>query len=490
LALWAAPLGAASFGSPGTTGASFLELPGSARAAGLAGTGVALGRGVEGLEYNPARLALLSGWDLAADQLSYLDGINLEQLGVGFGVGGRAGALGVTSLSSPDIPQTDAQGDQSGTFKAQDLAVSLGGALSWGQLSLGLTGRWVQQQLAGFSSSGPEGDVGLAWQPVPGWHVGAAAQHLGTESAFGSVADPSPVTLRGGVGWEGAFDSGFTLSLEADAVQPDGGSLQLRGGAEAGWSILFLRFGGLWSQDYDSRQDATLGLGLKLGSVTVDYAFADVAGLGATQRFGLSWRPGAALAAKPQGVPGRLRADRKGDDLKLTWDAVPGSRGYWVYVRRAGADPQRLGKAPIQGTSVRLHHAAAMDDLGLAVSSMADDGAEGPRSDELKLGAHQASSVALEAPQAVRVIKQGGRRYLTWAPGAGGDGQRFVVLAGRRSGSGYAPLGPPQEATRVELDPRHEWNEPRYVVVQALRRPGDGSSQESPLSQELLVGPR
>ena len=314
-ALLALPLGAAAFGSAGTTGAQFLELPASARAAGLAGTGVALARGVEGLEYNPARLAPLGGWDLAADHVSYLQGIDLEQLGAAWGQPDYGLGLGLTTLGSPAITQTDAAGNAIGTFNQQDLALSLGGAWAWRTLSLGLTGRWVQQQLAGYSSSGAEADAGLAWQPWPGWHLGAALQHAGSLSAYGSVADPDPLLLRQGLGWEGAFEDGISLSLEADAVEPSGGSLQVRGGAELGWSVLFLRLGGVWSQDYDSRQTSTLGVGLKLGAVTLDYAFADLTGLGATQRFGLSWRPGAVLAARPHGVPGDLRALRRGQDL-------------------------------------------------------------------------------------------------------------------------------------------------------------------------------
>jgi hypothetical protein len=399
--------------------------------------------------------------------------------------------LDLRSLASPDITQTDALGNATGTFKEQDLAVTLGGALGWGDLSLGVSGRWVQQSLAGLSRSGAEADLGAAWQPLPGWRLGVAAQHLGAYGAYGSVADPAPLMLRGGLGWEGAFDSGLSLSLEADGVQPQGGSLQMRGGAELGWSVLFLRLGGLWSQDYDSRQTATLGVGLKLGEVTLDYAFADLTGLGATQRFGLSWRPGAVLGARPRGVPSHLRALRQGADLQLSWTPVAGSRGYWVYVRKAhDGDPQRLGKAPLQASSVRLRRAAGMGDLGLAVSSIDEGGSEGPRSDELRMGVAQASSEALEAPQAVRLIKQGAKRILTWAPGSGGDGQRFVVMAGRRSGSGYVALGAPQEASSLELDPRQEWKEARFVVVQALRRPSDGPAQDSPLSDEVVVSPR
>jgi len=297
--------------------------------------------------------------------------------------------------------------------------------------------------------------------------------------------------VRGGLGWEQAFDNGLSLSLEADAVDPRDGSPQLRGGGELGWNVFFIRVGGLWSQDYDSQQTSTLGAGVKLGDVTVDYAFGDFTGLGATQRFGLSWRPGATLAPRPNGVPSGLRALRDGNDLLLSWTPVAGSQGYWVYLRRAhGADPQRLGKLPIQGASVRLHKAAALGDLGLAVSSIAEDGSESPRSDELRVEAGQGSAEALGAPQAVQLSREGGKRVLSWVPGSGGDGQLFQVFASRRSGSGYAPLGQPQQATRFELDPDHAWREVRFVVVRALRQPAGGKLQESPFSMEAVVAPR
>ena len=482
---------AASFGSVGTSGGQFLELPESAHAAALAGADVALARGAEGMEFNPARLATLSDWDLVADQVSYLAGINLEQAAAAWGRPGLGLGLNVVDLSSPQVPETDASGNQIGTFNEQDLAVGLGGAMSWGSFAAGVTARWVRMTLAGYGAGGVEGDLGLAWQPLPSWHLGLALQHLGSYSAYSSVADPAPLLLRGGLGWERAFDNGLSLSLEADAVDPRDGSLQLRGGGELGWSVFFIRVGGLWSQDYDSQQTSTLGAGVKLGDVTVDYAFGDFTGLGATQRFGLSWRPGATLAARPSGVPASLRALRDGNDLLLSWAPVAGSQGYWVYLRRAHwADPQRLGKLPIQAASVRLHKAASLGDLGLAVSSIAEDGSEGPRSDELRVESGQAAAETLQAPQSPQLSRQGGKRVLSWVAGAGGDGQLYQVMASHRSGSGYAPLGQPQAATSFELDPEHHWKEARLVVVRALRQPAGGKLQESAFSKEVVVAPR
>ncbi len=64
-----------------------------------------------------------------------------------------------------------------------------------------MTARWVRMTLAGYGAGGAEGDLGLAWQPLPSWHLGLAVQHLGAYSAYSSVADPTPMLVRGGLGW-------------------------------------------------------------------------------------------------------------------------------------------------------------------------------------------------------------------------------------------------------------------------------------------------
>jgi len=79
---------------------------------------------------------------------------------------------------------------------------------------------------------------------------------------------------------------------------------------------------------------------------------------------------------------------------------------------------------------------------------------------------------------------------LSWVAGGGGDGQLFQVYASRRSGSGYAPLGPPRSSTSLELDPEHAWREARFLVVRASRQPSGGRLQESPFSKELVLAPR
>ncbi len=76
---------AADFGSPGTAGADFLKIPSDTRAAGMGGAVAASAWAWKALEYNPAQLDSVLGWELSAQHLSYAEGIALEQLAPGLG---------------------------------------------------------------------------------------------------------------------------------------------------------------------------------------------------------------------------------------------------------------------------------------------------------------------------------------------------------------------------------------------------------------------
>src|SRR6185369_9155263 len=75
----------AGFGSVGTAGADFLKIPSSTRPAGMAGAVAASAEGLEALEFNPARLSTVLGWELSGQHLSYAEGIALEQGSLGWG---------------------------------------------------------------------------------------------------------------------------------------------------------------------------------------------------------------------------------------------------------------------------------------------------------------------------------------------------------------------------------------------------------------------
>jgi len=482
-------------GTTGTSGAPFLQIPVMARPAGMAGADTALASGVEGMDYNPAALSDLVNWDLSADYLSYALGISLDELAVGWGRQGYGGgALSLVSLSTPDVAQTDAFGNQTGsTFKEQDLAVAGGYGYALGPWSAGLAVRSVSLSLAGYTESGAEGDLGLGYAFPLGWRLGLALQHLGSLGAASSVADATPMTLRGGLGWKGSLPHGFALALDADVAQPNDSSLEILGGGELNWSLVYLRVGGEWSQDWDSRQTSTLGAGFRLGDVGVDYAFAEITGLGATQRFGVSWRMGAAhaaasAAAEPEAAPGHLAVRRDGDDLVLSWDPLPAAQGYWVFLRRSRAGAlERVGKEPIQVNHVRLKRAALLD-IGLAVAAAGADGAQGSLSAELHVRAGQALE-PLTAPSNLRLADVDGKRKLAWDPAKGGGTVRYQVLVSQSQGSGYAAVGRPLAGTQATIG-EASVKKTVYVVVQALRSESGAPDERSAYSNELAVEPR
>src|ERR1700677_3528124 len=219
----------------GTSGETFLQIPLLARPAAMAGADTALATGVEGLEYNPAALSDLDNWEAAADQVSYAEGINLEELVAGWGRGVYGGGLSLISLSTPLVPETDENGNQIGTFGMEDLALTGGAARTWGPWSAGVNLRLVSLSLDNYVQHGAEADLGAGYAFGYGLRLGLDLQHLGTLSSSDGSSDPTPLTLRGGVGWQGSLGHEFTLAADWDVVAPNDSSAELLGGLDAGW---------------------------------------------------------------------------------------------------------------------------------------------------------------------------------------------------------------------------------------------------------------
>lgn len=481
---------AASFGSPGTAGADFLKIPSGARAAGMAGAVAASAEGLEALEYNPARLSSVLGWELDGQHLSYAEGIALEQVAFGWGRQGLGLGLSVLSLSTPDIPSTDLSGAVTGSFKQQDLAYA--GGLGWerGSFSVGLLGRGIQRSLAGLTYSGYEGDVGLAWDVWGGFRLAAAAQHLGTLGALSEAADPAPLTFRGGLAWSHQVPRGLALTTELDAVQSRDSTPQARLGLEAGWSYFFGRAGTQVSQAYEGRQPFTVGAGIRYSSWQLDYSFADLQGLGSAQRFGLSWRlDGAIRGRKDLAAPAGLAAKREGKTLNFSWQPVKEAAGYAVYLRKGPqASLVRVGRAPASQPKMRLKQAADAE-LGFAVASLTEDGVESPLSDELTVHGKDAKVEAILAPRHLRLEKVDGEWWLRWDASLSSGDISYQLLAGRRSGS-YVPWGKPTYQTQKALPKGEEaWKESRFIVIQTLRE-GTQGQESSSLSEELNILPQ
>ncbi len=343
---------------------------------------------------------------------------------------------------------------------------------------MGLLGRGLQRSLAGLSYSGAAGDVGALWNPYGGWKLGLAAQHLGGLGALSQEADPAPMTFRGGLAWVHEPQDGLAFTGELDAVQPRDSAVQARVGFEAGWSYFFARAGAQWSQAYDGTQPFSVGAGLRFSSWQVDYSFAEMQDLGTAQRFGLSWRlDGAYRGRKGLQAPGGLAIKRDGKDLVLSWDASPNAAGYAVYLRKGqDQDLLRAGQTKASQTHLRLKKAGSLPFLGLAVSTLGEDGQESPLSDELRVGSGEDQAAEVPRPSGLQLKMLDGKRALQWSGPEGAD-YSYQVLVSRRSGNGYAALGKPvvqlQNSCQGAMNGRMlvtSWCRP-CATARAARRP-------------------
>ena len=287
---------AAANDSAGTTGYGFLKVGVGARPAALGGAFAAVEGDVEGSSWNPAGLAGIRQRTAALSMTSYLVDTEAGFVGVAAPRGTRTWAATVTYFSYGQMRETDANGQDLGSFGAADLAVGTSVAQSvWGShASLGATAKAVYSSLGDYSSDAYMVDLGLLLRgPVTGMAWGASISNLGfvRQGYAGGYKDSLPVGLRLGFCHRPAH-APLPLLLVADAVLPNDGDAYFAAGAEVRLPRgLYLR-PGYSTQPTGSTGDdplgLTCGLGVALHRYHLDYAFASYPDLGDVHRVTLA----------------------------------------------------------------------------------------------------------------------------------------------------------------------------------------------------------
>lgn len=306
---------AASFSKSarGTTGAQFLELPTSARAAAMGAAQGAAVRDSAALNYNPAALASIEGGDAVFMHAEQFEGISFDSLTAArrFGDAGTL-ALGLRSLSPGKIEQIDNTGVATGgSLAPRDMAVALGYGRAFGNLELGAAGKYISSKIE-KSASAFAVDLGARrrWGPLA-VSVGVANAGLGLK--FRERSDPLPLTARFGSSYDWK-----RLLFALDLVAPRGTTPYPAVGAEYRHRISeHFVFSGRLGYDGRLSQSRLGGLagvafggGLEAGRLRFDYAAAPYGDLGLTHRLsaGLSWggvprRDKAATRIRPARAP-------------------------------------------------------------------------------------------------------------------------------------------------------------------------------------------
>ncbi|HNW45246.1 MAG TPA: PorV/PorQ family protein, partial [Elusimicrobiales bacterium] len=181
-----------------------------------------------------------------------------------------------------------------GTFGADDMAVTLAYAKkeimpeTLPRLDGGLAVKFIRSTIYTKSAFAVAADAGAIYRATDKMKISLALQNLGTKMKFEEEADPLPVCLRAGM----AYKAGPNLNiagevaeyLQDEKIYPSVGAeywfrkaFALRGGYKFGYDTANL----------GSEVGLSLGFGVKVAGLGVDYAFLPFGDLGSLHRFGL-----------------------------------------------------------------------------------------------------------------------------------------------------------------------------------------------------------
>ncbi len=297
-----------------TRAAILLTLPASTRALGLGEAWGAIADDESALFYNPAQLARVRGWSVGGSLQNYIASTTLGAFAIAVPL--RRGTLGFGMQlldygSADEIVPAEGSGGQVGTptgstVTAEDMVFSVGYGIALGarhQLRVGGAIKYARQEVATYSGGALAGDIGAAYTFLNGWEMSAALQHMGSSLTLASVSAPLPVTWRAAVAAPLVTANAFALRPIAEVRQVSGADVTGVLAAEASWhtgtsgTLLSARAGYAFRGSTDARAPFTVGAGITLGRLQVDYAYEgfDLIG-GATNRVGVRF---AALPRSP-----------------------------------------------------------------------------------------------------------------------------------------------------------------------------------------------
>ncbi len=297
-----------------TRAAILLTLPASARGLALGDAWGAIADDESALFYNPAQLARVRGISVGASLQNYIASTTLGAFAVAVPL--RFGTLGFGMQlldygSTDEVVPLDGSAGEVGTptgstVSAEDMAFTAGYGVAFGarhQLRVGASFKYARQEVATYSGGAMAGDVGAAYTFADGWDVSAALQQMGSSLTLAAVTAPLPLTWRAAIAAPVMRADAFTLRPMAEVRQVSGAEVTGVLAAEGTWhtgtsgTLLSARAGYAFRGSTDARAPLTVGAGITLGRLQVDYAYEgfDLIG-GATNRVGVRF------AALPHGL--------------------------------------------------------------------------------------------------------------------------------------------------------------------------------------------
>jgi hypothetical protein len=286
----------------GTTSADFLKVGIGPRAAAMGDAQVGLADDIYSAYWNPAGLAHLKVSEAGFTNTQYVQDITEQFAGYAVPTAYGTFAGQFTYLNVEKFQGYDASGQSIGEIGANDSAMGIsyaktifGNRRYGSELSVGATGKWIQERLDTVSAGTFAGDLGLAFSPgrswgewSEGWRTGLALRNTGKALTFDEESFALPRTITAGVSWSGQI-YGEILTWDLDLRKPNDGPVSTGTGLEI-WAFNILALRGGYTSEGDLGSGLRIGAGVRFRIVEFDYAFSTMGDFGAVNRIGLTMR--------------------------------------------------------------------------------------------------------------------------------------------------------------------------------------------------------
>lgn len=291
-------------GSKGTSGAQFLRIGVGARGPAMAGAVSPIVDDASAIYWNPAGLSRMEKKEVQVSYNAYFKDTSSQFIGYGHPTadhgtfGAAINMFGVKDIEKRSDTAGDADIPDLGKFDTRDMAGSLGWAnkmsLGTGRMHYGAALKFISSNLGTESAATGAADLGMAWdlREEGGLTMSLAVLNLGGELKFKSDGDPLPLNIKPALAYRMNFErmGKLTAVLDSDLLVNDGLAYVQPGFEWMVHPIFTLRSGYQFGRDKDAGSGFAAGVGFRLMSINIDYAFVPYGDLGDTHRMSLGYR--------------------------------------------------------------------------------------------------------------------------------------------------------------------------------------------------------
>jgi len=164
----------------------FLNLTSSSRQVALGGEVITLINDVNQPMWNPSTINAELDKQLSINYTSFLAGISVGSASYSQVINRRFGAIhgSIKYLNYGTLIEADENGNETGNFKASDVALTVGYAfnLPWTNFFMGFNGKLINSKISNFTSSGVATDIAvLYYSPYKPYAFTLVARNIGTQ---------------------------------------------------------------------------------------------------------------------------------------------------------------------------------------------------------------------------------------------------------------------------------------------------------------------